>query len=66
MDFRESGDVGMKNTEIIFKDGQGNIIKREDLLNISGRVNYEIIDTENISQRAIGLHQQARVYGQSG
>ncbi|MHA2203074.1 MAG: tetratricopeptide repeat protein [Candidatus Hodarchaeales archaeon] len=56
----------MNSTEIIFKDGQGNIIKREDLLNISGRVNYEIIGTENISQRAIGLHQQARVYGQSG
>ncbi|MFX1251792.1 MAG: tetratricopeptide repeat protein [Promethearchaeota archaeon] len=56
----------MKNTKIIFKDAQGNIIKKEDLLNITGKVNYEIIGIENISQRAIGLHQKARVYGQSG
>jgi tetratricopeptide (TPR) repeat protein len=62
----KKGDVGMKNTEIIFKDGQGNIIRRKDLLNISGRVNYEIIGTKHISQRARELHQQARVYGQSG
>ncbi|MFX1507568.1 MAG: tetratricopeptide repeat protein [Promethearchaeota archaeon] len=56
----------MKNSKIIFKDGQGNIIEREDLLNITGNVNYEIIGTENISQKAIELHQKARVYGQSG
>ncbi|MFX0016343.1 MAG: tetratricopeptide repeat protein [Candidatus Hermodarchaeota archaeon] len=56
----------MNNTEIIFKDDQGNIIKREDLLNSTGIVNYEIIGTENISQKAKGLHQMARVYGQSG
>lgn len=56
----------MENAQIIFKDGQGNIIKREDLLNSTGKVNYEIIGTENISQRAKGLHQMARVLGQSG
>ncbi|MFW9779522.1 MAG: tetratricopeptide repeat protein [Candidatus Heimdallarchaeota archaeon] len=56
----------MKNTKIIFKDDQGNTIKREDLRNITGRVDYEIIGIENVSQRAKGLHQQARVYGQSG
>ncbi|MHA1977943.1 MAG: tetratricopeptide repeat protein [Candidatus Hodarchaeales archaeon] len=56
----------MKNTNIIFKDGQGNIIKREDLLNMTGKTNYEIIGIENISQRAKELHQKARVYGQSG
>ena len=64
--FHKSGDARMKNAEIIFKDSQGNIIKREDLLNISGKVNYEIIGTENISKRTIELHQKARVYGQSG
>ncbi|MFW9855974.1 MAG: tetratricopeptide repeat protein [Candidatus Thorarchaeota archaeon] len=56
----------MKNTKIIIKDDQGNTIKRDELLNTTGRVDYEIIGVENVSQRVKGLHQQARVYGQSG
>ncbi|MCE3226576.1 MAG: hypothetical protein K0S32_1127 [Bacteroidetes bacterium] len=52
--------------EIIFKDSAGHSISRSDLANITGKVNYEIMDDKTISRQAQQLHEEARALGQTG
>ncbi|GAA5096196.1 hypothetical protein GCM10023210_29740 [Chryseobacterium ginsengisoli] len=64
---QNSSDKTNKNQQnIIFKDSSGHSIKKEDLENITGKVNYEIMSNQTIDPKAISLHHEARELGQKG
>ena len=52
--------------KFIFKDSSGHVINEADLENITGQVNYELLDKKTVSPAAAALHQEARVLGQAG
>jgi tetratricopeptide (TPR) repeat protein len=51
---------------IVFKGEKGNVITKEDLKNVSGTVNWEIMQNEDIPQKALQLHEEARSLGSQG
>ncbi len=51
---------------IIFNDGKGNKLSRQDLEGATGEYNWEVMETKNISEEAQRLHQEARQHGGSG
>ena len=51
---------------IVFKDEQGNVITKEDLKNATGTVNWEIMQNKDIPQKALQLHEEARILGSQG
>lgn len=53
------------NENIEFTDMSGNKISKAELQKSTGSYNYEIYGTENISDFAISLHNEARQYGQT-
>jgi tetratricopeptide (TPR) repeat protein len=54
------------DSNIIFKDSLGNTISKNDLENVTGNVNYEIMGSKRVDPKAESLHQEARKLGQSG
>ena len=55
-----------ENKHIIFKDGAGHTLTKDDLANVTGEVNYEIMSDRSIDARAQTLHNEARELGQAG
>ncbi|OJJ14530.1 hypothetical protein BKI52_42910 [marine bacterium AO1-C] len=53
-------------SDIIFEDEQGNRITREDLANVTGKIDFSLIGRESIPFEAIEMHQMARQEGQYG
>ncbi|HAS40434.1 MAG TPA: hypothetical protein DCS93_08145 [Microscillaceae bacterium] len=53
-------------SDIIFEDEQGNRITREDLANVTGKIDFSLIGRESVSFEAIEMHQMARQEGQYG
>lgn len=68
----ENGEKTKEETEskdavkIIFTDGKGNKISKEELATSTGTFNYELYGAEGVSNLAKSLHNQARQYGQNG
>jgi len=56
----------LEHSEVLFSDSLGNTLSKKDLLNVTGKVNYEIIGIQNIDSKARMLHQEARKLGQVG
>jgi tetratricopeptide (TPR) repeat protein len=54
------------NSQIIYKDKAGHTISESDLAHCTGQVNYEIMSKHPIQAAAKQLHDEARVFGQSG
>jgi len=52
--------------DIIFKDSLGHSLTRNDLVNATGKVDYEITGDKKIDPKAQMLHQEARALGQAG
>lgn len=62
-------DKKQQNSEknnIVFKDGLGHSLSKDDIANTTGQVNYEIMENQNIDPKAQALHQEARQLGQAG
>ena len=55
-----------KDITIIFKDQEGHEIRKSDLKNATGKVQYELIGSQHVSPQALQLHQQARHEVQQG
>ena len=55
-----------EQNELVFKDSLGHSLNKTDLANTTGKVNYEIMGTQNIDPKAQALHQEARELGQTG
>ena len=53
-------------SDIIFEDEQGNRITREDLANVTGKIDFSLIGRESVPFEAIEMHQKARQEGQYG
>lgn len=51
---------------IVFRDKSGHSLLKNDLLNTTGKINYEIMDNQSINATADQLHKEARQLGQSG
>ncbi|SFD54268.1 hypothetical protein SAMN05518672_102362 [Chitinophaga sp. CF118] len=52
--------------DIIFKDSSGHSLTRNDLANVTGQINYEIVSNQTIDPTAKGLHNEAIELGQAG
>ncbi len=52
--------------DIVFKDNLGHSLSKSDIANTTGKINYEIMENQNIDPKAQELHQEARQLGQSG
>ncbi len=50
---------------LIYRDKNGRELTEADLYNATGRVNWSIIGSHNVSQKALELHSQARQAGSS-
>lgn len=61
-----SDKINSEQGDIIFKDKLGNTISEKELSNITGQVNYEIMNNQNIDETAKNLHNEARELGQAG
>lgn len=55
-----------KEDVIVFKDKLGNTISKKELSNITGQVNYKIMNNQDIDLNAKKLHNEARQLGQTG
>jgi tetratricopeptide (TPR) repeat protein len=51
---------------VIFRDDKGREIKREDLKDVSGAVEWELVGGDHVPEAAQTLHEQARAAGSSG
>ena len=51
---------------IVFRDENGRELTFDDLRNVTGKVNYEVIGRGQVPQQAHELHQRARKAGQAG
>ena len=58
--------VKPEQENIIFTDSAGNVLSKDDLANVTGKVNYEVVNNKIIDPRAKSLHEEARKLGQSG
>jgi len=52
--------------KLIYRDKNGRELTEADLANATGEVNWSIIGSHNVSQKAIELHNQGRQAGSSG
>jgi len=55
-----------EESSIVFKDSLGRTLTKNDLVNATGKLNYEIMENKVIDPNAKVLHQEARLLGQSG
>ena len=51
---------------VIFRSADGQTLTQDDLKNVTGKVNFEMIGGEDVSVAARQLHQQARAAGERG
>jgi tetratricopeptide (TPR) repeat protein len=51
---------------MVFKDSLGHFLRKEDIQNSTGEVNYEVMDKKIIDPKAKSLHQESRALGQAG
>lgn len=55
-----------RQTNIVWQDSSGHTLTVQDLANVTGNVNYEIMSNKTIAPAAISLHREARELGQAG
>lgn len=53
-------------SDIVFKDIDGKVLSKSDLVGYSGTAKWEVISEKSVNQEAIELHNQGREYGQKG
>src|SRR5437773_86461 len=51
---------------VIYRSPDGRTLSRDDLKNVTGTFNFEIVDGEDVPAQAHQLHQQARAAGARG
>lgn len=57
--------IAMAN-DIIFKDPNGKVLTKSDLLGYSGTATWEIKSERSVSKKALDYHNKGRQYGQQG
>ncbi len=58
--------LSVASEEVVFKDQSGRVLKKSDLQNASGTVDWEIRSSRPVPARAVELHQMGRAAGQRG
>jgi len=53
-------------SDIVFKDIDGKVLSKSDLVGYSGTAKWEVISEKSVNQEAIELHNQGREYGKKG